>query len=404
MVNKSIALVAALVLMTGCSTMSNLFKNDKEKASAPSPLTDIASPIAIKKLWSVSIGDGEGDLGVRQKPVLENNLVFAADTANRLVALDKTTGKVKWSVNPNAEANKGGWKFWQKSSQPFALTGGPAAYSGLVVIGGRNGEVFAYNALDGSLLWKTMVASSVITAPLITFDTVIVRVNDGKVIGLDLSNGAKKWQFDRGLPTLSVRGNSAPVLGPGLIFVGYEDSTIIALRQQDGQRVWEQLVAKPDGRNELERMADIDGELQVGDRELFANSYRNSTMSISLANGQPIWSRDIGGYAGVALLSDRVVISDTAGNVWALDRNGGADVWKQSALTKRYLTTPVVQGAYIVVADREGYVHWLDAQTGDLKGRVKASSAVVGSPVVSDDGILFIQSVDGKLSAYSLAQ
>jgi outer membrane protein assembly factor BamB len=85
MVNKSIALVAALVLMTGCSTMSNLFKNDKEKASAPSPLTDIASPIAIKKLWSVSIGDGEGDLGVRQKPVLENNLVFAADTANRLV-------------------------------------------------------------------------------------------------------------------------------------------------------------------------------------------------------------------------------------------------------------------------------------------------------------------------------
>lgn len=404
MVNKTFALATALVLMTGCSTVSNLFKNDKEKSIEPSPLTDITNPITIKKLWSVSVGEGEGDLGVRQKPAIENDLVFAADSANRLVALEKVTGKIKWSVSPNTEAKKGGWKFWQKAAQPFALTGGPAVYSGLVAIGGRNGEVFAYNALDGSLLWKTMVASSVITAPLITFDTVIVRVNDGKVIGLDLSNGTKKWQFDRGLPTLSVRGNSAPVLGPGLIFVGYEDSTIIALRQQDGQRVWEQLVAKPDGRNELERMADIDGELQVGDRELFANSYRNSTMSISLANGQPIWSRDIGGYAGVALLSDRVVVSDTAGNVWALDRNGGTDVWKQSALTKRYLTTPVVQGAYIVVADREGYVHWLDAQSGDLKGRVKASSAVVGSPVVSDDGVLLIQSVDGELSAYSLAQ
>ena len=57
-----------------------------------------------------------------------------------------------------------------------------------------------------------------------------------------------------------------------------------------------------------------------------------------------------------------------------------------------------------MVGDREGYVHWLDAQTGDLKGRVEASDAIVGSPVVSDDGILLIQSVDGKLSAYGLAQ
>lgn len=404
MANKTLGVVACLLLMSGCSTISDVFKNDKEKATAPSPLVDIANPIAIKKLWSVSVGEGEGDLGVRQKPVIDNDLIFAADSANRLSAIEKTSGKVKWAVNPNEESKKGGWKFWQKSTQPFALTGGPAVYSGLVVIGGRNGEVFAYNALDGSLLWKTMVSSSVISAPLVTFDTVVVRSNDGKVIALDLSNGTKKWQFDRGLPTLSVRGNSSPVLGPGLIFIAYEDSTVIALRQQDGQRVWEQLVAKPDGRNELERMADIDGELQVGDRELFASSYRNSTMSIALNNGQPIWVREIGGYAGVALLSDRVVVTDNGGNVWALDRAGGSDVWKQGALTKRYLTTPVVQGAYIVVADREGYVHWLDAQTGDLKGRVKASSAIVGSPVVSDDGILLIQSVDGKLSAYSLAQ
>ena len=127
-------------------------------------------------------------------------------------------------------------------------------------------------------------------------------------------------------------------------------------------------------------------------------------MSIGLSNGQPIWARDVGGYSGLALLSDRVILSDNGGNVWALDRSGGTDIWKQSGLVRRGLTTPVVQGAYVVVGDHEGYVHWLDAQTGDLKGRVEASDAIVGSPVVSDDGILLIQSVDGKLSAYGLAQ
>ena len=97
---------------------------------------------------------------------------------------------------------------------PFALTGGPSVYSGLVALGGRNGEVFAFNAADGKMLWKSMVSSSVISAPLVTFDTVVVRANDGKVHGLDLSTGEKKWQFDRAVPSLSVRGTGSPVLGP----------------------------------------------------------------------------------------------------------------------------------------------------------------------------------------------
>ncbi|WP_297800626.1 outer membrane protein assembly factor BamB [Arenimonas sp. GDDSR-1] len=404
MVRKLIALSAALSVLTACSTVTGIFKSDKEKATAAAELTDIASPIAIRKLWSVSVGQGEAELAIRQKPVVDGDTVYAADAANQLVAIDKATGKIKWKATPNKEAASGGWKFWQKPTQPFALTGGPAVYSGLVALGGRNGEVFAFNAADGAILWKTMVSSSVISAPLITFDTVIVRANDGKVIGLDLSTGEKRWQFDRGLPSLSVRGNGSPVLGPGLIFVGYEDGTLIALRQQDGQRVWEQLVAKPDGRTEIDRMSDIDGEIQVGDREVFASSYHNSTMAIALNNGQPIWVRDIGGYAGVALLSDRIIVADRDSGLWALDRTSGSDLWKQAAFLRRGVTTPVVQGAYIVVADREGYVHWLDSATGDIKGRVKVGGGVRGSPVVSDDGTLFVQNVDGQLSAFSLAQ
>jgi outer membrane protein assembly factor BamB len=342
MIRKYAALSLCVLLLSACSTVTNVFKSDKEKAEAPTRLVDIASPIAVKKLWSVSIGEGEAELGVRQKPVVDGDLVFAADSANQLVAVEKATGKIRWKASPNKEAETSGWKFWKKSTQPFALTGGPSVYSGLVAVGGRNGEVFAFNAVDGSLLWKTMVSSSVISAPLVTFDTVVVRSNDGKVFGLDLSTGEKRWQFDRGLPTLSVRGNSAPVLGPGLILLGYEDGTLIALRQEDGTRVWEQLVAKPDGRTEIDRMADIDGEIQVGDREVFASSYRNSTMAISLNNGQPIWAREVGGAAGVAMLSDRIVVVDRQSNVVALDRNGGSDLWKQTGFVRRGLTTAVV--------------------------------------------------------------
>jgi outer membrane protein assembly factor BamB len=312
--------------------------------------------------------------------------------------------KIKWTSKPNTDKQTTNWKIWESKAIPFALTGGPAVYSGLVALGGRNGEVFAFNAADGKMLWKSMVSSSVISAPLITFDTVIVRANDGKVHGLDLSTGAKKWQFDRGVPTLSVRGNGSPVLGPGMIFVGFEDGSLIALNQQDGKRIWEQLIAKPDGRTELDRMADIDGEIQVGDREVFATSYHNSTMALAINNGQPIWVREIGGYAGVGLMSDRLFISDKNSNVWAMDRTSGNDIWKQEGLLRHGLTTPVVQGNYVVLADKQGKAHWLDSQTGEIKALVDVGGAVLGSPVVSDDGIVYIQTVDGTVSAYSLAQ
>lgn len=404
MTTKAIVLAITLCALTGCSTISNIFKTNKEKEVEPSPLVELVNPIAIKQIWSVSVGEGEGNLGFRQKPVVVDDTVYASDSVDQLVAIDKATGKIKWKVNPDTAPSVGGWKFWEKHTSTFALSGGPAVYAGLLAIGGRNGEVFAFNAADGSLLWKTMVSSSVISAPLITSDTVVVRVNDGKVFGLDLATGEKKWQFDRGLPNLTVRGNSSPVLGPGMILIGYEDGTLVALGLEDGNRLWEQLVSKPDGRTDLDRMADIDGEIQVGDREVFVNSYHNSTMAIALNNGQPIWVREIGGYAGLALLSDRVITTDKQGNVWALERNSGTDLWKQSGLLRRGLSTPVIQGSYVVVADYEGYTHWLDSSTGDIKGRVKNSDTVTGSPVVSDDGILFIQSVDGKISAYSLAQ
>lgn len=392
------------LLLTSCSSIKGLFQTNKEKVDEPVELVKISNPISVKKLWSVNIGKGEENLAVRQKPAIDNDAVYAADSDNTLVAIDRKTGKIKWKTEPNSDTQTTNWKIWKSVAVPFALTGGPSVYSGLVALGGRNGEVFAFNAADGKMLWKSMVSSSVISAPLVTFDTVVVRANDGKIHGLDLSTGEKKWQFDRAVPSLSVRGTGTPVLGPGIIIIGFDDGTLVAINQQDGKRVWEQLIAKPDGRTELDRMADIDGEIQIGDREVFATSFHNSTMALAINNGQPIWVREVGGYAGVGLMSDRIFISDKNSNVWAFDRNSGNDIWKQEGLLRHGLTTPVIQGNYVVLADKQGKAHWLDSQTGEIKALVDVGGAVLGSPVVSDDGIVYIQTVDGTVSAFSLAQ
>ena len=186
-----------------------------------------------------------------------------------------------------------------------------------------------------------------------------------------------------------------------LVFLGYDDGTVIALRTADGQRAWEQMISEPEGRNELERLADVDGELQVGLSELYATSFRGTTMAISLANARPLWTRDVGSYGGLGLAADKVVVSDNNGTVWALDRAGGTALWKQDALARRWLTTPAVQGNYAVVGDVDGYLHWINLENGQFEGRVRADrSPILSTPQVSPTGTLVVLTSDGELKAY----
>jgi outer membrane protein assembly factor BamB len=403
---RRLLLVAALIAVApGCSTVKGWFgKSTKSKVNEPAELTKLASPIGVSKLWDVGLGDGERRLWLRQRPTLDGNRVYATNEDGEVIALDAATGKGLWKANAVNVERTGSWvKFWKRKAPEAGLTGSPGVGEGLVVVGGRNGEVVAFAADSGEKKWSVRVTSEVLSAPRIVGGRVIVRSNDGRVFGLDTADGARKWVFDRGLPALSVRGNASPVGAGGLTFVGYDDGSLVALRDEDGLQVWEQAVAEPEGRTELERMADIDGEIVIDGDQIFVASAHDKVMALAAPTGQPLWTHDVGSYGGVAVTADKVLVSDRGGNVWALDRSTGNPAWKQNLLERRQLTTPVVQGEYAVVGDLEGYLHWLKLDTGDVVGRARIERASVrGTPQVSPEGVLYALSNEGKLAAYRL--
>jgi outer membrane protein assembly factor BamB len=406
MLRRIVVLAVIVALAPGCSTVKDLFNrgHSKSKINQPAELTKLATPIALHKLWTVNLGSGEGRLWLRQHPTVDGGRVYAVNDDGEVLAIDASSGKTLWTANAiNVEAKGSKLKFWKRQASENALTSSPGVGNGLVVVGGRNGEVVAFNADTGEKRWSVKVSSEVLSAPLSSSERVVVRSNDGRVFGLDPADGSRKWVFDRGLPTLSVRGNSAPVGANGLAFIGYDDGTLIALREQDGLRVWEQAVAEPDGRTELERMADIDGELVVDGDQIYAVSAHDKVMAISAANGQPLWTHDVGSFGGLALAADKILVSDKGGNIWALDRSTGNSLWKQNLLEYRQLTSPVVQGDYGVVGDLEGYLHWFKLDTGDVVGRERIEKAALrGTPQVSAAGVLYAVSNEGKLAAYRL--
>ena len=403
---RKIILVAVMVALTpGCSTVKGWFgKSTKSKVNQPTELVKLSSPIGVRKLWDVDLGKGEGRLWLRQRPTIDGARIYSTNDDGEVVALDAGTGKQVWVANAVNVEKTGSWiKFWKRKAAEAGLTGSPGVGNGLVVVGGRNGEVVAFASETGEKRWSVRVSSEVLSAPHITNGRVIVRSNDGRVFGLDPSDGSRKWVFDRGLPALSVRGNASPVGANGISFIGYDDGKVVALRDEDGLLVWEQAVAEPDGRTELERMADIDGEMVIDGDQLYVVSYHDKLMALSAANGQPLWTHDTGSYAGLALAGDKLLVCDNNGDVWALDRSAGTSLWKQNVLEHRQLTTPVVHGDYAVVGDLEGYLHWLKLDTGDVVGRSRIQRAAIrGTPQVSADGVLYAQSNEGELAAYRL--
>lgn len=389
-----IALVA--VALSGCSTVKGWFAGkdaEAKKALEPVELVKFEPTLKVDRIWSANVGKGEGRIGVRQAPAVADGRVYAAAVEGGVHALDLQTGKQIWEYKPAKE----------KKKAKLRLSGGPGVGDGLVVIGTLDGQVIALDAADGSEKWRARVPGEVIAAPAVAQGLVFVRSNDGRTTALDATNGERRWFNSQELPPLTVRGNAPVVAGPGVLFIGNDDGTLSALAMQDGRPLWEQTIGTPEGRTELERMADVDGAPVLEGNNLYVTSFKNETMAIEGPSGRPLWSRDHGGGGGVAVSSGNVVVTDGKGTVFGLDKTSGSAMWSQQALARRSVTGPAIQGDYVVVGDYKGYLHWLHLGDGALAAREKSGrDRVIAQPIVAD-GVLLVQNVDGKLTAWRLA-
>lgn len=375
-------LFIALALLPGCK----IFKGkSKDNVEPPAALVEFQKSADVRQLWSSSTGDGVDRTGARPRPVYSDDRIFVTDIENGLLAFDANSGK----------------RLWQHESAE-RLVSGADARDGLVVAGSIDGLVIALDADSGTERWTSRVSSELLVAPMIAGDVIVVRSNDGRVHGLKVSDGSLLWQFDRGSPLISLRGNGPPLIANGKAYIGYDNARIVALNIADGNLLWEQTITRPDGRTELERMNDVDGEMQLIDDALFAVTYRGQVTALSIDDGRPLWGRDLSSYAGLSAAADVLYTIDDQGVLWALDRRTGSSLWKQEALSHRWMTTPIVMGDFVVMGDVEGYVHWLRREDGATAARFRLGKKGIRAAPLIVGNRAYVASVDGKLAAYEL--
>ena len=282
------------------------------------------------------------------------------------------------------------------------LSGGVGADGTLVAVGTLDGEVVVLEAASGAGRWRVRVSSEVLSPPLVTGDLVIVRAGDGRLFALDAKDGKRRWLYQRSSPPLSVRSPVGMIAEGGNLLTGFAGGKLVSIALANGGVRWETTVALPRGATELERVTDVVGLPVVAEREVCTVAYQGRIGCFDLASGNPLWSRELSSTAGLAVEARYVFVSDDKGAVQALDRSGGATVWKQDRLFLRRLTAPLPIGEVVAVGDLEGYVHFLARATGAFVGRIATDGTPIRSSLLGLDGGLLVQTQAGNLFALSL--
>lgn len=350
----------------------------------PAKLEPLSSGATVRTLWSSSFGAKmEGQLQ-RFAPLLEDGKLYVADAQGRVASLDAASGKPFWMVETKAK-----------------IATGLAGSGSLLLAGTRDAEVLALRKEDGASAWRSAVSSEVLAPPAEGKDAIVARTVDDKIFALDAQTGHRLWNYGQAVPVLTLRGTGAPVVAGDKVLIGFANGTLAALDLGDGKLVWELKVSTPQGRSELEQMVDVDANPLVADSLVYAVSFQGRLVAVSLDSGRLLWARDMSSFNDMALDEERIYVTDSDSQIWALDRASGAALWKQDKLRGRAVTAPVTQGDYVVVGDMEGYVHWLARDDGHFAARHKIKDAIATSPVVAD-GVLYVRGKGGVLEALQI--
>lgn len=375
-------LLPLFVTLNGCGALEYLFVEEVYEAP-PSELTEFTPEFELKVLWEAEAGDGAGESNNDLGAWWQNGLIVAVDYEGEVSAFNAETGRRQWETELDV-----------------TVVAGAGGGMDMVLVGTQKGELIALNETDGKERWRSRLTSEVLARPIAGENIVVARTADGRVTGLSADEGKVLWSYQRSVPLLSLRGAGAPVIADGRVIAGYDNGKLVALSINDGKVIWEKSVAVPRGRTELDRLVDIDADPVVINDTVYAVTYQGNVAGVDLPSGQTLWSREMSSQIGLAAVyGEAVYVTDDEGNVWSVQDGSGDALWRQTRLVRRQVTGPAVAGDYVVVADLEGYVHWIARNDGRFVARQQITDVAIRSQPFVVDGVLYITAVDGTIAA-----
>lgn len=381
--NRPVAFIVSLALLlgvlAGCSTT--------EPFEEPAPVPEIVESVELEQVWSMSVGEGHDEQHLHLEPLILADTLYAVSADGVFVSVNPENGAVNWQTDVDR--------------QIMAGVGGDREHLYLV---SRNADLIAYDREEGKALWEVRLPNEILAAPQSNGSVVVAQTIDGKVLAFDAQSGEKRWQYDGVVPVLTVRATAKPLIGSELTLVSFANGQLFALSSETGQPVWQYAVGEPKGRTELERLVDVTSQPLVLDTAALVTGYQGKLAAVDLRNGEEIWSKRVSSFQSPAIAYGNIFISESNGDIVALEGATRKQIWVQDELSWRQPTQPFVSGDYLLVGDFEGLIHVLSLQDGSFQGQLKFDGEGLRVPIQRwQDGVI-VYGNGGRLALLQLKE
>ncbi|MBP6123585.1 MULTISPECIES: outer membrane protein assembly factor BamB [Providencia] len=377
-----IGLVAS-ALLAGCSSETD--------SIIMAPLPQVENQFTPSIVWDKSVGNGVDQFYSELSPAWDGTMVYAADRKGLVKALELDSGKEIWSVDLSKRTG------FLSANLSALLSGGLTISDDKIFIGTERGTVIALNKEDGQVAWDVEVAGEALSKPIVSNDLVMVHTSNGQLQALDVNSGEIKWTVNMDTPSLSLRGESAPSVAFGAAIVGGDNGRVSAVLLSQGQLIWQQRISQVTSSTEIGRLDDVDMTPIIDDGKVYAIAYNGTLAALDMRSGQILWKRELGSVSDMVLSGENLYLVDQNDRVLSIRKSDGVTLWTQEELLNRGLSAPEMFNGYLVVGDKEGYLHWLDMATGGFVAQNKLNSSGIHSrPVVASDKLM-VQTRNGTV-------
>lgn len=382
-----IALLSLIILVAGCAHQ------------APSPLEKTVNNIEqqldgenLALAWKYEV-DGP----INDTPIRIGDVVIASPVGGPLVALDATSGQLRWQFEPPG-------KLWERSY----ISDGQRIFVGI-----EGGKLVALNVEDGQLEWQNDFAINVQIAPFVIDSVLYIPTTfvgpglkadpngHAKLFAVSSIDGEVLWSFESENYILQT-----PFRHNDMLYVGgsYYDPTLevdeggpmrmYGLSAHDGSIQW--VYESEDG---------FVKAIYATDDTVSYIAYQDFVSGLDAHEGDLLWRKDTGNWVpSLSGAGDQIYFGAANTVVYALDTNTGEPIWQHNigGGTFNYLLGEPIQVADdLYFLTQRGDIVALDANDGTLKWQFATGVAASRDGLSVSGGWLFLGDGEGNIYAYS---
>ena len=333
----------------------------------PTELAPNAGLLDVRLAWTSKVGAIDFPLDVK----VNGNTVAVASSDGVVGSFDARTGAELWRTHVGAQIAAG--------------VGSDGRFAAVVT---RGNELIVLDA--GRELWREKLPAQGFTAPLVAGGRVFLLAADRSVTAFDAQSGRKLWNQQRPGESLVLR-QAGVLLAVGDTLVAGLSGRLVGLNPSNGAIRWESPIASPRGTNDIERLVDLVGRVSRDGDVVCARAFQATVGCVNTERGTLLWSKPAFGSVGVHGDDKNVFGTESDGKLVAWRRSDGERAWVSERLRYRSLTAPLVVGRPVAVGDDAGLVHLLSREDGAALTRVATDgSAVVAAPVLAAGTLIVV--------------